>query len=290
MESPVWFVTGVSSGFGQMLAHRVLRAGHRLIGSARDRSKPAIKDLEAKGAKIIELDTAAPQQDVIDKVGAAVHIYGHIDILVNNAAYAAIGILEGFSDEEVTRQFRTNVFGPLYVIQGVLPSMRARNSGTIVNISSFAGQCGQAADGLYASSKFALEGLTESMCAETAEFGITWLMPEFGAFRTNLLGKDARGSPSGGLPSGYEGSAAEKGIVEFNSWDRKQPGDPAKGAERLFEVITGSGSDKTSQLKGNVLRVAIGKDSIQVIAGKIANLKHDLELAKEVEEAESTAL
>lgn len=193
-------------------------------------------------------------------------------------------------DEEVTRQFRTNVFGPLYVIQGVLPSMRSRKSGTIVNISSFAGQCSQPADGLYASSKFALEGLTESLSAETAEFGITWLMPEFGAFRTNLLGKDARGSAARGLPSGYEGSTGEKGVIEFNSWDKKQPGDPVKGAERLFEIITGSGSAKVAQLKGKVLRVAIGMDSIGVIEGKIENLKHDLELAKEVEKAESTAL
>lgn len=97
MESPVWFITGVSSGFGQMLAHRVLRAGHRLIGSARDSSKPAVKDLEAQGANIVEFDTTAPQQDIINKVDAAVQIYGHIDILVNNAAYAAIGVLEGFS-------------------------------------------------------------------------------------------------------------------------------------------------------------------------------------------------
>ena len=190
----------------------------------------------------------------------------------------------------MTKQFATNVFGPLYVIQGVLPSMRSRRSGTIVNISSFAGQYSGEADGLYAASKFALEGLTESLSAETSEFGITWLMPEFGAFRTNLLGKDARGTHAKGLPPGYEGSAAEKAVLEFYSWDKKQPGDPVKGVERLFNVITGSGSEKIAQLKGKVLRVAIGKDSVGVIAGKIDSLKHDLELADELEEAESTAI
>lgn len=168
--------------------------------------------------------------------------------------------------------------------------MRSRRSGTIVNISSFAGQYSGEADGLYAASKFALEGLTESLSAETSEFGITWLMPEFGAFRTNLLGKDARGTHAKGLPPGYEGSAAEKAVLEFYSWDKKQPGDPVKGVERLFNVITGSGSEKIAQLKGKVLRVAIGKDSVGVIAGKIDSLKHDLELADELEEAESTAI
>lgn len=97
MTSPVWFITGVSSGFGQILAQRVLQEGHRLIGSVRDRNKPGVKELEAQGAKIVEFDTTAPQQVIIDNVKSVIQIYGHVDILVNNAAYAAIGVLEGFS-------------------------------------------------------------------------------------------------------------------------------------------------------------------------------------------------
>ena len=96
MSDPVWFITGISSGFGEALAQRALAAGHRVIGTARDRTKAAVKDFEVRGGTVVELDTTAPQQVIVDAVQSAVQIYGHIDILVNNAAYAAMGILEGF--------------------------------------------------------------------------------------------------------------------------------------------------------------------------------------------------
>ena len=185
------------------------------------------------------------------------------------------------------RQYQTNVFGPLYIIQAVLPSMRSRKSGTIVNVSSFVGQFGGPAGGLYASSKFALEGLTESLRAETSEFGISWLLPEFGAFRTNFLNKDAFASPTKGFPSGYEGTEAEKHFSALSQWDRKQPGDPLKGVERLFEVITGTG--KAAGVKDKVLRVMIGGDSVEVVRNKIKDLQHDLDVSKGLEDADSTA-
>lgn len=99
MSSPVWLITGVSNGFGQILAHRALDAGHRVIGSVRGRVKSAnaVQELEARGCKIIELDTTESRQEIINKMETAIEIFGHIDILVNNAGFAALGIMEGFS-------------------------------------------------------------------------------------------------------------------------------------------------------------------------------------------------
>lgn len=190
-------------------------------------------------------------------------------------------------DTQVTQQFQTNVFGPLYVIQGVLPSMRSRKSGMIVNISSFAGQYGGPADGIYAASKFALEGLTESLWEETSEFGIKWLLPEFGTFRTNLLGKGAMTAPEQGLPAGYEGSKAAQNFDIFDQSDRKQLGDPGLGVNCLFEVITGTG--RAVGVRDKVLRFPIGADAIDVVTNKLKSVQHDLDIAKEIEEAHSTA-
>lgn len=157
----------------------------------------------------------------------------------------------------------------------------------IVNISSFVGQYGGAASGLYASSKFALEGLTESLSEETSELGITWLLPEFGSFRTNFLGKDARKSPANDKLSGYEGTIGEKIFNGLSLWDRKQVGDPVKGVERLFEVITSTGD--ALGVKDKVLRVVIGGDAVDVVGRKIDSLKHDLEISMKLESAQSTA-
>ncbi|OAA68560.1 NAD(P)-binding domain protein [Niveomyces insectorum RCEF 264] len=290
MSSPVWLVTGVSHGFGEILAHQVLGAGHRLIGTVRNKTKAAkvVQEIEAKGGKIIELDSTESQSNVIAKVEAAVQIYGHVDILVNNAGYAGLGVMEALSEDGILRQFKTNVFGPLYVIQGVLPSMRNRKSGMIVNVSSYAGIFSSPATGLYASSKFALEAVTESMAAETAAFGIKWLLPEFGTFRTNLLGKDARTAPEKGMPAAYKGTDAEKQFDVVTGWDQKQLGDPFKGVQRLFDIITSTGD--AVGLRDKVLRVPIGADSISIITQKIGSVKHDLDLAKALEEAHSTAV
>lgn len=99
MSPPVWFITGVSNGFGQILAHRALDAGHRVIGSVRNRTRAAkaVEQLESQGGKIVDLDTTEPQQAIIDKMKDVVEIYGQVDILVNNAAYAALGVAESFS-------------------------------------------------------------------------------------------------------------------------------------------------------------------------------------------------
>jgi NAD(P)-dependent dehydrogenase (short-subunit alcohol dehydrogenase family) len=188
------------------------------------------------------------------------------------------------SEEEANTQIQTNLFGPLYAIQAVIPGMRARKSGTIVNISSIAGQDGGPTCGIYAASKFALEGLSESLAREVAEFGITVLIVEPGGFRTNFLRAFAPNTK--GLPEGDEETAVGKGMQMFRDYDGKQKGDPQKAAERIFEVVTGEG--QAGHLKGKILRLPLGTDCLARLDAKIEHLKGDIDASREV--ASSTDL
>lgn len=182
------------------------------------------------------------------------------------------------------RQIRTNTLGPLFIAQAVLPSMRARKTGTIVNMSSFVGIRGDAANGVYALSKFALEGWTESLSKEVAEFGIVCLIAEFGAFRTGFL--DAFNAPAQPIVPGYEGSFAQETFAAMRGYSGRQPGDPKKGIEHLFEVVMAGGKVNGEK----VLRVPIGGDAVEVVTDKLNGLKHDLELGEEWERTDSTAI
>jgi NAD(P)-dependent dehydrogenase (short-subunit alcohol dehydrogenase family) len=157
--SPVWFITGCSSGFGTGLVLTALNAGHRVIASSRNpsRTPDLVSQVRSLGGHWLTLDVAAPNAN--DVVKEALRIYGHIDYFINNAGYSLLGAIEDFSEEECRQQFDVNFFAPLKLIQTVLPSMRERGSGTIVNISSMSGLDGIATCGLYSASKFALEGM-----------------------------------------------------------------------------------------------------------------------------------
>lgn len=165
----------------------------------------------------------------------------------------------------------------MYAIQAVLPGMRSRRTGTIVNISSVAGQDALPTSGLYAASKFALEGLSESLSREEAEFGINVLIVEPGAFRTNFLRSFVvaeRGVGEG------TGSALGPAMEHWGRFEGKQPGDPEKGVDAIFQVVTGEG--EAGGLRGKVLRLPLGKDSVARIVTKTDRLRQDVEATKEV--------
>ncbi|CEJ62235.1 hypothetical protein PMG11_10741 [Penicillium brasilianum] len=288
MSAPVWFITGVSGGLGEILARRALSEGHLVIGTCRDkqRSSLVIEPLRDRGMVVIELDVTGTQQYITTKIQEAISIYGHIDILVNNAGYGALGPLERFTEADLMKQMKTNTFGPLYIAQATLPSMRARRGGMIVNVSSYIGIRGDAANGVYAISKFGLEAWSESLSKEVEEFGVSVLVPEFGAFRTKFLDHNVFNQPSKGVVPGYEGSFAELSFDGIKRAGQKQPGDPAKGVEHLFEIIL-----KGGKLHGQKLfRIPIGADAIRVVEDKVARVKADLEIAKALEESDSTLL
>jgi NAD(P)-dependent dehydrogenase (short-subunit alcohol dehydrogenase family) len=159
MAPKTWLVTGASSGLGTAIAEVALRAGNKVIATARNPTKAAKENpqIEELGGTWLELDvtnkgTPKKVEDGIRQSGGA------IDVVVNNAGYSLLGGIEDMSEEEIENQFSTNVYGPVRVLKGVLPFMRAQRSGTIVNVSSIAGMDGLPSGAMYAGSKFALEG------------------------------------------------------------------------------------------------------------------------------------
>ncbi|OGE53441.1 hypothetical protein PENARI_c008G01978 [Penicillium arizonense] len=279
MAPLVWFITGGSSGFGYYLALHALAAGHQVVASVRSRIKSAdaIQAIESKGGKVIDLDVSKGNT-IPDAVKQAESFYGGIDVLVNNAGYSLLGAVEDMRDDETYLQFETNFFGPLRLIRAALPSMRARRSGTIVNITSIAGQDGLPSCGLYAGSKFALEGLSESLARELAPFGISLLVVEPGAFKTNFLAAATKNET--GLSEPYIGGPVDVALSKFDTMQGTQRGDPLKGVARVFEVVTGEG--QAGSLKGKILRLPLGSDCVERIEAKLKSLSHDVEASREV--------
>ncbi|KAF9883463.1 hypothetical protein FE257_003461 [Aspergillus nanangensis] len=278
MDPLVWLITGASSGFGHSLALYALSAGHHVIATMRSLSKSqaAADTIIAKGGKVLELDVTSP--DLSSAAKDAESFYGRIDVLVNNAGYSLLGAVEDVQEHEINAQFATNFFGPLRLIRALLPSMRAHHSGTIVNITSVAGQDGIPSCGLYAASKFALEGLSESLALEVAPFGISVLIVEPGAFRTNFL--EAVQKPNSGLSEHYVGTPVDVMVGKFDQFRGKQPGDPEKGVARIFEAVTGTGM--AGHLKGKILRLPLGPDCVTRMEAKVKSVTHDIEASREV--------
>lgn len=190
------------------------------------------------------------------------------------------------SEEEVKLQYQTNVYGPLFTTQGVLPGMRARGGGFIVNMSSGAGQDAGATRGLYGASKFALEGFSEALSAEVAEFGIAVLVVEPGMFRTNFF--HALQTPDAPLPAAYgPGSAVGRTMGMFEALTGTQRGDPQRAVDRIYEVVTGKGL--AGRLRGEVLRLPLGMDAVERIEAKQKRVLGEVAEAKKLEEQQSTA-
>lgn len=277
--APVWLITGSSNGFGLLLALKALQAGHEVIGTVRSRTKSvdAVAQIEKAGGKIIELDMTESQVAITNKIQDAEKIHGRIDYLVNNAGFSILGPVELFTEKEVTLQYRTNVYGPLFTMQAALPGMRARRSGTIVNLSSVAGQDAQPSSGLYASSKFCLEALSESLYKEVKEFDVNVLLVEPGGFRTNFLKGMMEGEK--GVPEEYQGTVVAAVVDKFKTSHGKQAGDPQKAVDAMFEVVVGEGRGK--DLKG-VFRLALGKDCVERVEKKLDWVRKDLEATREI--------
>ncbi|KAI1427751.1 putative short-chain dehydrogenase [Xylaria sp. FL1777] len=276
MSQPVWFITGVSNGFGLLLTLRALKAGHRVIGTLRNKSKrtDVVQQIEAAGGEVLEMDMTESQESIQKKVKSV----GRIDYLINNAGYALFGSLEQLTEKEVTTQISTNVFGPVYAMQGALEGMRTRRSGLIVNISSIAAKDPLPTNSLYAASKAALEGASESLAKEVASFGISVLIVNPGAFRTNFLGQmQVSETPMvDDYKSGLVGSVVEK----FAEADGKQVGDPDKAIERIFEIVTGEGL--AGELKGKVQRLVLGEDALTRMKKSYNQFVHDYTVGEKV--------
>jgi len=260
----VWFITGASRGFGAQVAKLALAKGDAVVATARDPGSV----IAALGA---HANLLAVGLDVTDEAqahaaaGEAVRRFGRIDILLNNAGFGLLGAVEEATAQEVEALYRTNVFGLLNVVRAILPHMRRARSGHILNISSIGGYRSAAGFGVYCSTKFAVEGLTEALADELAPLGIKATIIEPGYFRTDFL--DARSlSISAARIDDYAGTA---GAVRAHAagLNHRQPGDPAK----LAAAIVALGGNSNAPL-----RMPYGSDTVAAIEAKNAFVAEEL--------------
>ncbi|KAI1777420.1 NAD(P)-binding protein [Hypoxylon cercidicola] len=261
MGQLVWLITGCSSGFGELLVHQVLARGDLAIATGRKLDK--IKHFEPAGAAALELDVTRPQQDINDIVSKAITIYGRVDVIVNNAAYVAMGGWEDIEYDQILAQFDTNVFGSIKATRAVLPHLRERRSGTMVFISSLSGWHGHSFVGAYAGSKFALEGLVESLSRETEVFGLKTLLIEPGRFRTKLLSPGNLQVMQSKIPDYAQVSQAHAdGLAKE---DQAQPGDTQKAVKIIVDLVRKEGYAAGKDVP---LRFPLGPDCFSTIKEK----------------------
>ncbi|MFV6030219.1 oxidoreductase [Streptomyces sp. NPDC056264] len=259
----VWLITGANSGFGRAFAEAAIAAGDVVVAAAR--RTETLEDLVAAHPDQVDpvaldvTDTAAVDRVVAEVAGR----HGRIDVLVNNAGRTHVGSVEETSDAELRSLFDVHVFGPAALARAVLPHMRARRSGAIVQLSSVGGQMSMAGFGAYSATKFALEGLSEALAAEVRPLGIDVLIVEPGAFRTSLFGNHSLSGD--GIADYTETVGATRVFVETGGG--LQEGDPAKAAAAVLAALD---ADETP------LRLALGDDSIDTILGHLDQVRDDL--------------
>ncbi len=231
--SKVWFITGCSTGFGRELAVIAAQNGNTVVGTLRKEEQiEAFNQLVPNKTFGVLMDVTNPDQ-VKSGVTSALDKFGQIDILVNNAGYGSLGAIEEVNEDEMRRQFDVNVYGCVRMIQAVLPTMRSRRTGHILNITSIAGLNGFPGVGIYNGSKFALEGIGEALAAETAHLGIKVTNVEPGPFRTDWAGRSA--SFTQGNIDDYAESA-HKNTDSIQSGSGKQVGSPTKAAQAMYDL------------------------------------------------------
>ena len=264
-QQPVWFITGCSTGFGRELTRLVLDRGWRAVATARDPKK--VQDL-AEGRKdqalALKLDVTDDAQ-IAAAVKEAEQKFGRIDVLVNNAGYGYGAAIEEGEDEEVRAMFETNFFGLAKMIQAVLPGMRQRRSGHIVNISSVGGLVGNPGTGYYAATKFAVEGLSDALSKEVAPLGIRVLVVEPGPFRTDWAGRSLLQSRNRVADYDQTAWARRQSISETSG---QQPGDPVRACEAIIKAV---------QAEHPPLRLVLGKFGLQAVRAKLAEVQRDLD-------------
>ena len=263
--TPVWLITGCSTGFGKELAKLVLARGWRLVATARKPEQlEEIVSGNEQNALAAQLDVTDPAQ-IARVVAEAEQKFGQIDVLVNNAGYGYLAAVEEGEDAPVRALFETNFFGLVALTKAVLPGMRKRSSGTIVNISSIGGLVSFGATGYYHATKYAVEGLSESLSIEVAPLGIRVIIVEPGPFRTDWSGRSIIESKT--VIEDYDATAGERRRKTHEN-SGKQVGDPVRGAEAILEAVA---SEKPP------LRLLLGKPALGLGLKKLETLKEDFD-------------
>jgi NAD(P)-dependent dehydrogenase (short-subunit alcohol dehydrogenase family) len=257
----VYFVTGASRGFGLEIVTHALKEGHQVVATAR--RSDAVRDrLGEESDNLLSVDVDVTDQGQVDlAVASALSRFGRIDVLVNNAGRGLLTAVEEASDAAVRAIYDTNVFGALNSIRAVLPGMRAQRAGRIINISSVGGFRGFAGWGVYGSTKFALEGLSEALADELTPLGIRVIVVEPGYFRTDFLD----GSSLHIEENVIEDYSPTVGVLRnsYSALNHSQPGDPVRAARAIVEI---------AEAQDPPLRLQLGSDSYQAVSEKLAQV------------------
>jgi len=264
-NAPVWFITGCSTGFGHEIARQVLDRGWCAAVTARNPQQvQAIVAGNEERALALPLDIN-DKNAIVRAVQAAEYKFGRIDVLVNNAGYGYLAAIEEGEDDEVRAMFETNIFGLIALTKAVLPGMRARRKGHIVNFSSIGGLVSFPATGYYHATKYAVEGLSESLAQELSPLGIKVLIVEPGPFRTDWAGRSIKQSKTR-LPD-YEQTAGKR-RTETEARSGNQAGDPVRGVQAIIKAL---------EAKDPPLRLVLGKPALDLAYKKLETLKADFD-------------
>jgi NAD(P)-dependent dehydrogenase (short-subunit alcohol dehydrogenase family) len=265
---PIWFVTGCSTGFGRALANLLLECGYRTVVTARNTDD--IQDMAVNtNALVLKLDVTDPA-NVEVAIQQAIQTFGQIDVLVNNAGIGYFAAVEESETDEVRKMFDINFFGVSSMINAVLPSMRARRNGVIVNFSSIGGLCSFPSVGFYSATKFALEGMSEALRQEVAPLGIKVIVVEPSGFRTDWAGRSANESKHQIDDYAETAGARRKQLREVSG---KQRGDPHRAAQAIIEVVESANPPN---------HLLLGNDAFETALAKLDTLKKEFSLWENV--------
>ena len=256
-SSPVWFITGCSTGLGRALAIAVLQKGHRAAVTARDPGQ--VRDIVAgypQKAIALQLDVASEAQ-INRAVIAAEKAFGRIDVLVNNAGYGYLAAVEEGEESEIRAMFETNFFGLAVLTRRVLPGMRNRKRGHIINVSSVGGLIGNPSAGYYNATKFAVEGLSEALAKEVEPLGLHVTVIEPGPFRTDWAGRSLK-IPRNAIDAYASTAGARRNQIA--GYSGKQAGDPERAAQAIIRV---------AESPNPPMNLILGKDGLKRVREKL---------------------
>jgi NADP-dependent 3-hydroxy acid dehydrogenase YdfG len=264
-ETPVWLITGCSTGFGRELAKLLLQQGYRVVATARDETKleDIVEGFDTQ-ALALPLDVT-DATNIAEVVHAAETRFGRIDVLVNNAGYGYLAAIEEGEDDAVRAMFDTNVFGLVDVTKAVLPGMRKQRSGFIVNLSSIGGLMSFPASGYYTATKHAVEAISKALSLEVASLGIKVLIVEPGPFRTDFAGRSI-GQSRTQIPDYAETSGKRRS--ETATRHGNQQGDPVRAGQAIIDVVNAENPP---------LHLLLGAPALQLARKQLESMAKDFD-------------
>ncbi|REA60068.1 short-chain dehydrogenase/reductase [Dyadobacter luteus] len=260
-----WFITGASRGFGLEITKAVLASGDRVVATVRSRQEELLTSFDRNAELLVVTMDVTNELQVSEAVKQAISKFGKIDVVVNNAGYGLLSGVEEATNEEVKQNYEVNVFGTLNVIRAVLPFMRKQRSGHIINISSIGGLGAYVGWGLYGSTKFAIEGITEALALEVAPLGIYATVVAPGFFRTNFLDESSLFSSKRVIDDYAETVGAMRDFAAKVSY--KQPGDPLKLAQAFVTLANAAKPP---------VHLPLGNDTLERYRSKTAAFERDI--------------